>query len=201
MFWSESKKNNSSNQDKLALDKTVKLEPIKKSSTTSLSSSKISKNKSSQFIFEHFGSVALGLSKSLELSTDSIHYDVPVLIAGKFTGELIGRDSIIISETAEVKGLIQVKNLYVFGKLSGDVRVSNLFKLFPGASFSGTLNCKSADISTDSKFNAKCVIGENLYAPKLDFEHHLKMKADRKKVNKIRHKKKQAEERQYSLSA
>lgn len=211
MFWSESKKNNSNNKGELALDRAVQLESSKSSlrvgvpqnlsTSKNLGASKISKNKSSQFIFENFGSVALGLSKSLELSTDNIKFDVPVLIAGKFTGELIGRDSVIISETAEVEGLIEVKNLYVFGKLNGDVRVLNLFQLFPGASFYGTLNCKSSNISKDSKFNAKCVIGENLYAPKADFEHHLNMKADTKKVKRIRRKRKQEQKTQYSLSA
>src|SRR5438067_13519145 len=83
-------------------------------------------------------------------------FEGTVRIDGKFTGEIVSTDTLIIGEGAEVKGQVQVGSLVVVGDYSGDAKASKSIELKAPAKVRGTLTTASIVIERGVFFDGSC---------------------------------------------
>jgi cytoskeletal protein CcmA (bactofilin family) len=173
MFWNTDTKRNSYGVE----SKAIITDTYPNSNNGLRLQKKIEKAFSAQFIFENFGSVAIGLSELIELSSENLFFDVPVLIAGKYNGLIHSTSDLIFTETAVINGKISAKNVYNFGSINGIASIKGNFQNLVKGSFKGSLECANAFIEPTSVFNATCKLGaldnniqdNNIQSKKLEF--------------------------------
>src|SRR5438105_10831232 len=79
-----------------------------------------------------------------------------VRIDGKFSGEIISTDTLIIGEGAEVKANIQVGTLTCLGDYQGDAKASKSIELKAPAKVRGNLSTASIVIDRGVFFDGTC---------------------------------------------
>jgi cytoskeletal protein CcmA (bactofilin family) len=95
----------------------------------------------------------LGKGSSFE---GKLLFEGSVRIDGKFTGEIISTDTLIIGEGADVKGEIQVGTLVIVGDYNGNAKASKSVELRAPAKVRGTLTTASISIERGVFFDGNC---------------------------------------------
>lgn len=75
-----------------------------------------------------------------------LSFDGTVRIAGSFKGEIQSKGTLIIDSTAKVEATIDVKNLILYGNLTGDVKAFEQVRMYPPACFTGNVQSPSLKI-------------------------------------------------------
>jgi cytoskeletal protein CcmA (bactofilin family) len=83
-------------------------------------------------------------------------FEGSVRIDGKFSGEIISTDTLIIGEGAEVKANLQVGSLICLGDYQGDAKASKSIELKAPAKLRGTLTTASIVIERGVFFDGTC---------------------------------------------
>ncbi len=83
-------------------------------------------------------------------------FEGAVRIDGKFSGEIISTDTLIIGEGAEVKANIQVGSLTCLGDFTGDIRATKSIELKAPAKVRGNLTTASIVIERGVYFDGAC---------------------------------------------
>jgi cytoskeletal protein CcmA (bactofilin family) len=83
-------------------------------------------------------------------------FEGTVRIDGKFTGEIVSTDTLIVGEGAEVKAQVQVGSLVVVGEYTGDAKASKSIELKAPAKVRGTLTTASIVIERGVFFDGHC---------------------------------------------
>lgn len=109
----------------------------------------------------------LGKGSSFE---GKLLFEGNVRIDGKFTGEIISTDTLIIGEGAEVKGEIQVGTLVIVGDYSGNAKAIKSIELRAPAKVRGGLTTASIVIERGVFFDGTCKMdtGSPASAPPLE---------------------------------
>lgn len=84
-----------------------------------------------------------------------LSFDEVVRIDGEFNGEIQSSDTLIIGDTAEVEGSIQVGHLILSGKFNGQVVASAGIELLGDARVSGVLQTPQLKIAETVSFNGE----------------------------------------------
>jgi cytoskeletal protein CcmA (bactofilin family) len=95
----------------------------------------------------------LGKGSSFE---GKLLFEGSVRIDGKFTGEIISTDTLIIGEGADVKGEIAVGTLVIVGDYNGNAKASKAVELRAPAKVRGTLTTASIVIERGVFFDGNC---------------------------------------------
>ncbi|MBS2024626.1 MAG: polymer-forming cytoskeletal protein [Deltaproteobacteria bacterium] len=95
----------------------------------------------------------LGKGSSFE---GKLLFEGTVRIDGKFTGEIISTDTLIIGEGAEVKGEIQVGSLVIVGDYNGNAKAIKSIELKSPAKVRGALTTASIVIERGVFFDGTC---------------------------------------------
>lgn len=95
----------------------------------------------------------LGKGSSFE---GKLLFEGAVRIDGRFTGEIISTDMLIIGEGAEVKGEIQVGSLVVLGDYTGNAKAIKSIELKAPAKVRGALTTASIVIERGVFFDGTC---------------------------------------------
>ena len=95
----------------------------------------------------------LGKGSSFE---GKLLFEGSVRIDGKFTGEIVSTDTLIIGEGADVKGEIQVGSLVIVGDYNGNAKASKGVELKAPAKVRGTLTTASIVIERGVFFDGQC---------------------------------------------
>ena len=95
----------------------------------------------------------LGKGSSFE---GKLLFEGNVRIDGKFSGEIISTDTLIIGEGAEVKAEIQVGSLVVVGDFSGNAKAIKSIELRAPAKVRGGLSTASIVIERGVFFDGTC---------------------------------------------
>jgi cytoskeletal protein CcmA (bactofilin family) len=95
----------------------------------------------------------LGKGSSFE---GKLVFEGTVRIDGKFTGEIVSTDTLIIGEGAEVKSQVQVGSLVIVGEYTGDAKASKSIELKAPAKVRGTLTTASIVIERGVFFDGHC---------------------------------------------
>ncbi len=83
-------------------------------------------------------------------------FEGTVRIDGKFSGEIISTDTLIIGEGAEVKANVQVGTLICLGDFQGDAKASKAIELKSPAKVHGTINTASIVVERGVFFDGTC---------------------------------------------
>src|SRR5438128_3893485 len=83
-------------------------------------------------------------------------FEGTVRIDGKFTGEIVSTDTLMIGEGAEVRGQIQVGSLIIVGDYSGEAKASKSIEIKAPAKVRGTLTTASIVIERGVFFDGQC---------------------------------------------
>ena len=95
----------------------------------------------------------LGKGSSFE---GKLLFEGSVRIDGKFTGEIISTDTLMIGEGAEVKGEVQVGSLVIVGDYNGNAKAIKSIELKAPAKVRGTLTTASIVIERGVFFDGTC---------------------------------------------
>jgi cytoskeletal protein CcmA (bactofilin family) len=95
----------------------------------------------------------LGKGSSFE---GKLLFEGSVRIDGKFTGEIISTDTLIIGEGADVKGEISVGTLVIVGDYNGNAKATKSVELRAPAKVRGTLTTASIVIERGVFFEGNC---------------------------------------------
>ena len=95
----------------------------------------------------------LGKGSSFE---GKLLFEGSVRIDGKFTGEIISTDTLIIGEGAEVKGEISVGTLVIVGDYNGNAKASKAIELRAPGKVRGVLTTASIVIERGVFFDGSC---------------------------------------------
>ena len=95
----------------------------------------------------------LGKGSSFE---GKLLFEGSVRIDGKFSGEIMSTDMLIIGEGAEVKGDIQVGSLVIVGDYNGNAKAAKAIELKSPAKVRGTLTTASIVIERGVFFDGQC---------------------------------------------
>ena len=94
----------------------------------------------------------------------SLKFTGGVLFEGKFTGGLIEGDSLVVGESAEIRADIIVGNLTIFGRVDGDVDVSEKCQLRPTAHLYGNLKTQRIAMDEGATFAGGMTISQGTTA-------------------------------------
>jgi cytoskeletal protein CcmA (bactofilin family) len=104
----------------------------------------------------------LGKGSSFE---GKLLFEGNVRIDGKFTGEIISTDTLIIGEGADVKGDIQVGTLVIVGDYNGTAKAIKSIELRAPAKVRGNLSTASIVIERGVFFDGTCKMDTGTTAP------------------------------------
>jgi cytoskeletal protein CcmA (bactofilin family) len=77
-------------------------------------------------------------------------------LGGKFEGKILAGDSLVIGETGEVRGQINVKTFIVNGKVRGNVRANNRIEIQSSGEIQGDVQTPVLVISEGGVFEGNC---------------------------------------------
>jgi len=77
-------------------------------------------------------------------------------IDGKCQGEILSGDSLVIGDTGEVNGQINVRSLTVNGKLTGKVIAKNRIEIAPPGEIRGDIETSSLVVREGAVFQGNC---------------------------------------------
>ena len=83
-------------------------------------------------------------------------FEGTVRIDGKFTGEIVSTDTLIVGEGAEVKAQVQVGSFVIVGDFNGDAKASKSIEIKAPAKVRGTLTTASIVIERGVFFEGHC---------------------------------------------
>src|SRR4051794_13186480 len=83
-------------------------------------------------------------------------FEGTVRIDGKFSGEIVSTDTLIVGEGAEVKANVQVGSLVCLGDYSGDAKAAKSIELKSPAKVRGNLTTASVLIERGVFFDGTC---------------------------------------------
>ena len=95
----------------------------------------------------------LGKGSSFE---GKLLFEGTVRIDGKFTGEIMSTDTLIIGEGADVKGEVQVGSLVIVGDYNGNAKAIKAVELKAPAKVRGTITTASIVIERGVFFDGSC---------------------------------------------
>ncbi len=84
-----------------------------------------------------------------------LSFDEMVRLDGVFAGEINSSDTLVVGETAEIEGTIQVGALILSGRFTGDIKASATVELRAPAQVTGTIETPSLRIDEKVIFNGE----------------------------------------------
>ena len=81
---------------------------------------------------------------------------VNIRIDGKHEGELTTQRDLVISESGQVKGIVQADNILLGGSLEGELKSTHKLMLLPSASFQGKAEMVTLIIEEGARFQGEC---------------------------------------------
>ena len=85
-----------------------------------------------------------------------LSFDGPIRIDGQVDGEIIGKDSITIGESAVVTAQIKAASIIVAGKVSGDITAIQRIEIRPSAKVMGNLTSPVLVVHEGALFEGHC---------------------------------------------
>jgi cytoskeletal protein CcmA (bactofilin family) len=85
-----------------------------------------------------------------------LSFDGPTRIDGQVDGEITGKDSLTIGESAVVTAQIKAAAIIVAGKVSGDIIASNRIEIRPSAKVIGNLTAPVLMVHEGALFEGHC---------------------------------------------
>lgn len=79
-----------------------------------------------------------------------------ITVDGRLEGKLTSKGTTVIGENAEIVGDIDSANVEFYGKIKGDICVSDVLKLKNTASVSGNIRTRKLQVDLGAQLNGSC---------------------------------------------
>jgi len=91
--------------------------------------------------------------------TGVLKFDGTVRVDGRLEGEVHTQDTLIVGETAEIVGEVNVGTLITSGTITGNIIAAKTVHFVAPGSFSGDIATPALQIDEGFKFNGRCIMG------------------------------------------
>jgi cytoskeletal protein CcmA (bactofilin family) len=81
-----------------------------------------------------------------------------ITVHGTVEGEVVSDKTIVIAETASVKGPVTAQVVSISGRVNGSITAHQKLELLPTGQVNGSITTKDLNIKSGSTFNGKCVM-------------------------------------------
>jgi cytoskeletal protein CcmA (bactofilin family) len=88
----------------------------------------------------------------------TLKFSTSLKIKGEFEGEIDSTGHLVIGKNANVKANIKAKKVTVYGKITGNIEVSEKIEIFSGGSVYGDIKTPDLFIQSGCIFNGNCVM-------------------------------------------
>lgn len=109
----------------------------------------------------------------------TLSFDELVRLDGVFSGEITSSDTLVVGETAEIDGSIDVGALILSGRFKGGIKANTLVDLRAPAEVEGTIEAASIKIDENVIFN-----GEIKMTTQKNTVTNMKTKEEKKQIEK-----------------
>lgn len=92
--------------------------------------------------------------------TGELSFEDPLMIKGKFKGEIKASGDLYVGEKAQVEAKIEASLVSLRGTLKGNVEAHKKVELFSSASIYGDITTPNIIMESGSRFNGKCAMPE-----------------------------------------
>ena len=89
-----------------------------------------------------------------------LSFDEPVQIDGSLSGEVISSSTLVVGPTGKIEADVQAKELIVYGKVEGNIKVSKSIIVHTDASLDGVVQTELLKLSKGGTLNADCTVGK-----------------------------------------
>ena len=120
--------------------------------------------------YDNSGELNAFLDKGSEFEGKLV-FQGSVRIDGKFKGDIISNDYLIVGETGIVEGTINVGNATISGTVNGKLQIKNKLELLSTGKIDGEIFTKILSISEGAKFNGNCTMNSNKVAENSKEKH------------------------------
>lgn len=90
----------------------------------------------------------------------SMEFSKPLMLKGKFRGEILATSDFIVAEGAEVEARIEGRVVDVRGKVVGNIEASERIDLTSTARVRGDLTAPQVIVEAGARFNGLCTMSE-----------------------------------------
>lgn len=90
--------------------------------------------------------------------TGVLSFKKPLMIKGRFKGEIKATSDLYIGEKSSVKAKIEAGKVSVKGKIQGDIVAHSRVELFSSARVTGDLMTPDLVIESGSRYDGRCVM-------------------------------------------
>lgn len=80
-----------------------------------------------------------------------------IVIHGQVEGEVSSSKTIMVGETALIKGPVVAQSITVAGKIRGEVTAENKLELLPGSRIDGSISSRDLVVRSGAILNGKCL--------------------------------------------
>jgi cytoskeletal protein CcmA (bactofilin family) len=91
-----------------------------------------------------------------------MHSETDIRIDGKVEGNITGSSKIIVGANGHVEGNVSGKQADVVGKVTGNIKVSDLLQLRGSSIVNGNIYAAKLQIEPTATFNGECHMGANI---------------------------------------
>lgn len=85
----------------------------------------------------------------------------PLMIKGKFKGEIKADSALFVGKNAEVQAKIEAENVASQGKIEGNIVARSKVELYSTAKITGDINCPNLVIESGSVFDGNCQMSKD----------------------------------------
>ncbi len=89
-----------------------------------------------------------------------IDFEGMLRVDGKYSGQILSGDFLVVGEKAEVNGEVNVKTLTVHGKVDGNIRADKRIAIYSTGKILGSIQTPVLVISEGAIFEGKCQMGK-----------------------------------------
>jgi cytoskeletal protein CcmA (bactofilin family) len=105
-----------------------------------------------------------GLNGFLDKGTffkGEVHFDDLLRVDGKFEGTIKSESELVVGETAEIKGTVDVGSATINGFVDGLIKVKTRLELHAKAVVKGEIDAPVLIVQEGALFNGTCKMGNN----------------------------------------
>lgn len=88
-----------------------------------------------------------------------------ITVHGTVEGEVVSDKTVVIAETASVKGPVTAQVVSISGRVNGSITAHQKLELLPTGQINGSITTKDLNIKSGASFNGKCVMTDSPAAP------------------------------------
>jgi len=89
-------------------------------------------------------------------------------VAGEYNGEIYIDGDLILEKTGNIGGNINVKTAYIYGRVTGNVKCSDLLHITSTGKITGDIECEAILMDEGALFAGHCIMNEHDHGTESD---------------------------------